>query len=333
MKYHITPSTGQPNVCTATVRACPVGGESEHYATREEAQAAYEQKRKDDLVAPPVRRTTVQVRFCGSCKQRKKMAWVDNKLGWRFCQECAERKGLVPRLSPPPVDPAPALQEQREKLQRESSVLFDKFAANGKAKGAVLKSAPGRDFDEVLKEMKALDEEGTALSKEQGRIDDELRKVMAEEARREANGKSREGVPSRGSALALIHHNSRDRIAEAVNGPGARGGDEMHYTMNAGHLNPSNRSEGSGAQYFEEGSNSLVILAEADGKRVRAVSSAGEFYGEPAKVLGKRVTQVKQRASGSDAKTYGLRVLGYVSAEGDLYGWVPHKNISFFVYK
>ena len=42
-KYHISPTTGRPNLCHATVRACPVGGENEHYGTKEEAQTAFEQ--------------------------------------------------------------------------------------------------------------------------------------------------------------------------------------------------------------------------------------------------------------------------------------------------
>lgn len=38
--YHINQSTGRPNKCTATKRACPVGGQ--HYPSKEDAQDAIE---------------------------------------------------------------------------------------------------------------------------------------------------------------------------------------------------------------------------------------------------------------------------------------------------
>lgn len=43
-KYHISPSTGNPNKCYATKRPCPVGGASEHFGSKEEARQAYEAK-------------------------------------------------------------------------------------------------------------------------------------------------------------------------------------------------------------------------------------------------------------------------------------------------
>lgn len=39
-RYHINQVTGRPNKCTATVRACPVGGQ--HYPSKEDAQDAIE---------------------------------------------------------------------------------------------------------------------------------------------------------------------------------------------------------------------------------------------------------------------------------------------------
>lgn len=45
VKYHVNPDTGKAAVCRATKRACKYGGESgmeNHYATKEEAQTAYE---------------------------------------------------------------------------------------------------------------------------------------------------------------------------------------------------------------------------------------------------------------------------------------------------
>lgn len=40
-KYHINPKTGNPNKCTAT-RWCPFGREKDHFASKEDARAAYE---------------------------------------------------------------------------------------------------------------------------------------------------------------------------------------------------------------------------------------------------------------------------------------------------
>ena len=41
-KYHISPSTGNPNKCSASVKPCPLGGENEHYPSKEAAREAYE---------------------------------------------------------------------------------------------------------------------------------------------------------------------------------------------------------------------------------------------------------------------------------------------------
>lgn len=42
MKYHISPSTGNPNRCYANTKPCPIGGEKEHYSSKEEARSAFE---------------------------------------------------------------------------------------------------------------------------------------------------------------------------------------------------------------------------------------------------------------------------------------------------
>lgn len=44
-KYHINEKTGRPNICRAEIKECPVGGE--HYESKEEARAGYEQQQKD----------------------------------------------------------------------------------------------------------------------------------------------------------------------------------------------------------------------------------------------------------------------------------------------
>lgn len=42
VKYHISPETGRPNQCRASVRVCPVGGD--HFDTKEDAREAYEKQ-------------------------------------------------------------------------------------------------------------------------------------------------------------------------------------------------------------------------------------------------------------------------------------------------
>jgi len=42
--YHINPETGRPNQCTATKRACPYGGQADHYPSKEAARVGYEKK-------------------------------------------------------------------------------------------------------------------------------------------------------------------------------------------------------------------------------------------------------------------------------------------------
>lgn len=51
-KYHISPETGRPNLCTATVKGCKYaenGQEPEHYATKEEAREAYSKKMESEV--------------------------------------------------------------------------------------------------------------------------------------------------------------------------------------------------------------------------------------------------------------------------------------------
>lgn len=64
-KYHISPETGRPNQCTATVRGCKYaenGEMPEHYDSKEDARKGYESQMKDQTLAPqtkkPVEETT-----------------------------------------------------------------------------------------------------------------------------------------------------------------------------------------------------------------------------------------------------------------------------------
>ena len=53
VKYHINPETGRPNQCTATVRGCKYstnGEMPEHYDSKDEARAAYENQNQDKTV-------------------------------------------------------------------------------------------------------------------------------------------------------------------------------------------------------------------------------------------------------------------------------------------
>jgi hypothetical protein len=44
MKYHINPETGDPKVCTASVRTCKYGEDVKHYSSQDDARKAYEQQ-------------------------------------------------------------------------------------------------------------------------------------------------------------------------------------------------------------------------------------------------------------------------------------------------
>lgn len=105
---------------------------------------------------------------------------------------------------------------------------------------------------------------------------------------------------------------------------------DKHYSRHAGTINAVKQT-GSGMDFYEQGDGSLVILTADHNGAPRAISSAGEFYSDPAAHLGERVVQVKQ-GSGKD-KEIGATVTGYVSKNGEHFGEVPDKTVQFFVYK
>jgi hypothetical protein len=47
--YHISPTTGNPNKCSAKEGNCPFGAEQEHYASKAEARAAFEEKQENSV--------------------------------------------------------------------------------------------------------------------------------------------------------------------------------------------------------------------------------------------------------------------------------------------
>lgn len=52
MAYHISPTTGRANKCSAQTGNCPFGGEQDHYATKEQAREAYEKDMSANTFAP-----------------------------------------------------------------------------------------------------------------------------------------------------------------------------------------------------------------------------------------------------------------------------------------
>lgn len=104
---------------------------------------------------------------------------------------------------------------------------------------------------------------------------------------------------------------------------------EAHYSTNVGKVNPNKPEDN---EYFG-GNGSIVILADSEGKRVRAIHSSGDTYKDPSKELGRRSYQVKQYAINRDVITRDLVIAGYISSDGSRYGYIPNKSISAFVYK
>lgn len=54
-KFHINPTTGRVNICRADdskAKGCPFGGPSDHYSSKEDARAAYEQKNETFQTTP-----------------------------------------------------------------------------------------------------------------------------------------------------------------------------------------------------------------------------------------------------------------------------------------
>lgn len=49
-KYHINPKTGNPGLCKADTK-CPFGSEEQHYASKDEARAAYERTAQDEVTS------------------------------------------------------------------------------------------------------------------------------------------------------------------------------------------------------------------------------------------------------------------------------------------
>ena len=55
-KFHINPVSGEPGKCSASLKACPFGGEEDHYESSEEARRAYEASMADKAFAKTPRK-------------------------------------------------------------------------------------------------------------------------------------------------------------------------------------------------------------------------------------------------------------------------------------
>lgn len=81
--YHINQATGRPNKCTATKRACPVGGL--HYPSKEDAQDAIEDAAKAEnstfvKLQKPATRESTRPRYMSREDRFKELMTVN--LGW-----------------------------------------------------------------------------------------------------------------------------------------------------------------------------------------------------------------------------------------------------------
>lgn len=266
IKYHISPKTGRPNKCTASLRACPVGGEGDHFPTQEEARRAYEERQKEQELPKPLKAT-----------------------------------------------------RPRAVVAQEAQRVMEDLRALGVRKMRLMQSFTGKDFDTALEAMKKLEAEGALLKGKQEALAAELKATRRQGSARDAQ--RQEASSSRRLQEVQALAKERDWALPTE-----------HFSRNAGLLNPLDRTLGSGAEYFEEGRNSLVVLGTLEGKRARVISSWGEFYDDPLRELGWAAQQVKQGYD-RDSITRDLRVIGYVDRGGKTYGWVPDKQVPFFVYK
>ena len=307
-KYHISPKTGRANACKARAKPCPLGSENDHYPTKEAAQQAYEKKMQAKTMAPTVSRKSPQGALPphpNADFQKKVDAQLENP--------------FVPQGS-----------NRKEQLQIDSNILMQNMVTLAQEKKALLKDAEKNGFDKTLAEGQRIDKEMKNYQQLQADIDGELRAIaVAEEAAKKAEQDS-----MLKASMPAQYHSDKSRIKDVIdryNSNPRKPSRATHYSLNAGRLNPLDKS-GSGAQYFEPGNNSLVILAEADGKSPRAISSSGEAYKDPESELGAVAIQIKQGGD-KDVQRGNLRVLGYVDTRGNRHGWIPNKQIAFFVYK
>lgn len=73
VKYHISPESGRPNICRAVKGVCPIAksGNTEHFDTKEEARAFYENSQKSSTVPTKLTKKSKEA-------SKKDSAKVDN---------------------------------------------------------------------------------------------------------------------------------------------------------------------------------------------------------------------------------------------------------------
>lgn len=83
-KYHISPETGNPNKCTARPGNCRFGNDEKHFATKDEARAAYEEANKEEAltVGKTKRRTRAQVIADNISELEGRYLNADLKMSW-----------------------------------------------------------------------------------------------------------------------------------------------------------------------------------------------------------------------------------------------------------
>lgn len=306
-KYHISPTTGRPNLCTANKRPCPVGGADDHYPTKEAARQGYENNMHAQTLAVAV---------------SKKVP------GGADVDELAKK--LKQQYDRPDLQVGSS---EKEQLQIDSGVIMDNIIMLIDERNQLMKDAVTKGFDKTLEEAKGIERRLKDFQEIQGEIDERLRTIAKKEAeadRQAFQDRLRESMPAQ-------YYSDKARVKEVMDKENARPwrGAEEHFSLNSGRLNPMDYS-GSGDEFYDPAHDSLVILAEADGKSPRAIASSGNMYRDPEEQLGRRAIQTKQNTSyrgGRDTQRMNLRVLGYVAPGGERHGWIPNKQIAFFVYK
>lgn len=66
LSFHVNPTTGEPGLCRASVKACPFGGEADHYETQADARRAFEDSMASTIFSKAPRKisgVTVPERF------------------------------------------------------------------------------------------------------------------------------------------------------------------------------------------------------------------------------------------------------------------------------
>lgn len=296
-KYHISPTTGRPNICRATVRACPIGGQDEHYSSADEARNAYETKMSDQT-------------FQSVSKGSKKMKPLPQSVEYGLLTGGPALQASDPRV---------------EAIQDRCVETVDSLMAVTKEKAAIVENKEGESDDVVLAKLSEVDRKSDELLKTLGDSGKEIRAIKNAEEVENFDKMFKSIEPE-------LYHSDRSRISEVCTRDHKQSDRSYrHHSMFAGNLNPM-QGEGTGAQYVRPDENSLVILSQADGKRPRVISSSGEFYPDPGETLGDRAWHVKQ-SRGRDRVTEDLHVVGYVSKSGERFGWIPNKKVPFFVYK